>query len=393
MKVAIAGGGIAGLAAACACAMRGIDVQVFEQSPELGDIGAGLQISPNGWRVLQALGLSDALSGAAFEPPEIELRLGRSGRRIWRMPMGATARSRWGAPYLLVHRADLIDALAARLHALAPGALVTGRHVTGYADGQLLFAEGVAAADLIVGADGLHSVIRAQMIGPDKPVYTGNVAWRGLVPAADLGEDAPPANVTIWAGQSRHAVTTRVRGGGMVNFVGMIETPDPGEEGWRITGNAADVAPLFDGWAAPIRRILEHATALHRWALFDRAPLPRWSDGAACLIGDAAHPMLPSFAQGAVQGLEDAWVLASELATCTSPGDAARALYAQRIERTARLQHLSAVNAAMFHRAGPLKSPIYYGGMAAVAKLAPSILYKRQDWAYGDDVIARHPLS
>jgi salicylate hydroxylase len=169
----------------------------------------------------------------------------------------------------------------------------------------------------------------------------------------------------------------------------MIETPEPSEEGWRIEGRAQDVLPFFADWAAPLRDIIENAERLHRWALFVRDPLPKWSDDTAVLIGDAAHPMLPSFAQGAVQALEDAWCLAALIAE--DAGTAGARLFAHRRDRTARIQKMSETNAGMFHRAGPIVGPVYYGGMAAVAALWPGVLRQRQNWVYDHDVTALFP--
>ena len=389
--IAIVGAGVAGLALGCALSLRGLPVTVFERAAKLTDIGAGLQISPNGWKVLAALGVSDDLQRLAFEPPEIELRLGGSGHKVWRLPMGASARSRWGAPYALVHRADLIDVLGKRLADLAPGALRLNAQVLGSsADGVCLPSETVEA-DWIIGADGLRSTVRAGLLGEDKPRFTGNIAWRAVLPAEILGEDAPPANVTVWAGRGRHAVTTRVRAGTLVNFVGMVETPEPVEEDWETARPVEDARQDFEAFAPPIRRFLAELDEIKCWPLYDRAPLSTWSGGKAILMGDAAHPMLPSLAQGAVQALEDAWTLAALLAQKT--GDAGGRFFEERVQRTARIQRMSVQNASMFHKAGPLMTPVYYGGMAAVTGLFPGVILSRQDWIYGHDVVEKYPLS
>lgn len=393
MTVAIVGGGIAGLAMGCALALRGIRSRIFEQARELTEVGAGLQISPNGWRVLQGLGLADALAPTVFEPPEISLRLGQSGRLVWTTPMGPAARDRWGAPYMLVHRADLANALRTRFEDLVPGGLAIAAQVTGYDQG-LHFADGTSTpTSIVIGADGLNSTIRLQMLGPEKPRYTGNLAWRALVPVEALGNASPDPNVTVWAGNERHVVTTRIRAGRVVNFVGMVEAPEPSEEGWRIKGAATEVLPFFANWAPEVTRTIKAASTLHRWALFERQPLAKWSDDQAVLIGDAAHPMLPSLAQGAVQALEDAWVLAALLAGGADVGEAGTLLYQERVARTSRIQKVAAENARMFHRAGPWMTPIYYGGMGVVTRLAPQLVMRRQDWIYNEDVVSQYPLS
>lgn len=387
MRAAIVGGGIGGLSVALALRLRGWQVSVFEQAPALTEVGAGLQISPNGWRVLDALGVAEPLAETVFEPEAIEMRLGLTGRRVFRLPMKGYAAQRWGAPFFHVHRADLVDALAVRLETVAPGAVQTGRPVRGYTQaGEVLFKNGDAfAADLVIGADGLHSVIRRQMLGPQNPRYTGNIAWRAVVPMKDL-KIPPPPTACVWAGDKRHAVTTRLRAGALANFVGMVEQDEPAEEGWRIKGERRDALAAFEGWDDTIVGLIKAAPLLNRWALFDRAPLPRWHEGRVTLLGDAAHPMLPSMAQGAVQALEDAWVLADVL---DGADDIERALgqyYARRIDRTARIQAGSAANARMFHKASWTGRVGFYGPMAVGARVFPGIIHARQDWVYRHDV-------
>ncbi|MFL4471790.1 FAD-dependent monooxygenase [Tateyamaria armeniaca] len=390
MKALIAGGGIGGLASAIALRLRGWDVTVFEQAPALSEIGAGLQISPNGWRVLAALGVAEHLHGIVFEPEAIEMRIGRNGARVFHLSMRGYAQERWGAPFMHVHRADLVTALERRLEGLQSGVVKTGHVVQGFkqsGDGAtLLMNDGTAqSGDIVIGADGLHSVIRTQMLGPDMPRYTGNIAWRAVVPVDALGARTPPPTACVWVGHKRHAVTTRLRAGTLANFVGMVETDKPAPESWRATGSRADALAAFEGWANEIRTVIDQAEVLHRWALFDRAPLPRWHEGRVALLGDAAHPMLPSMAQGAVQALEDAWVLAASLDQHATPDAGFAAYYEQRIERTARVQKGSAANARLFHHASPLGRWGFYAPMGIAARLAPGAFHARQDWVYGFD--------
>lgn len=387
MKALIVGGGIGGLSTAIALRLRGWDATVFEQAPALAEVGAGLQISPNGWHVLEALGVAERLTNTLFEPEAIEMRLGRSGRKVFSLQMKGYAVRRWGAPYVHVHRADLVDALAMRLNEVSPDAVQTGSVVSGYGSGgTIVFADGRrASGDLVVGADGLHSVIRQQMLGPDKPRYTGNIAWRTVVPIYAL-DRPPPPTACVWAGDKRHAVTTRLRAGTMANFVGMVEEPEPAPEGWRIEGSRDDAMAAFVGWHATVLNLIAQAPVLNRWALFDRAPLSRWHDGQVTLLGDAAHPMLPSMAQGAVQALEDAWTLATVLEGAASVEVGLQRYFDQRIDRTARIQAGSAANARMFHKASPLGRFGFYGPMALGARIAPGLIHARQDWVYRHDV-------
>ncbi len=391
MRALIAGAGIGGLASAIALALRGWEVAVFEQAPKLTEIGAGLQISPNGWRVLEALGVAETLQSTLFEPEAIEMRMGQGGAQIFRLPMRGYACDRWGAPYIHIHRADLVGALEARLLGLQGNAIQTGHTVAGYEQtddaASLTMADGTThLGDIVIGADGLHSVIRTQMLGADTPRYTGNVAWRAVVPIEALGALAPPPTACVWVGHKRHAVTTRLRAGTLANFVGMVESDIPTKESWRAEGHRADAEAAFDGWAPEIRAILDKADVLHHWALFDRAPLPRWHEGRVAVMGDVAHPMLPSMAQGAVQALEDAWVLSKSLEEKATPQDGFAAYFRQRIDRVSRVQKGSAANARLFHHAHTPGRWGFYRPMGLAARLAPNAFHARQDWVYGHDV-------
>lgn len=393
MRVVCVGAGIGGLAGALAFALRGHSVTVLERAEALTEVGAGLQISPNGWRVLDALGVAPALAPLVFAPEAIEMRVGSSGAEVFSLPLGAYACLRWGAPYVHVHRADMVAALEGQLLACAPGAIKTGCCVSGYAQSNsevsVQLRDGTSiAADLVIGADGIHSVLRMQMLGPDRPRYTGNVAWRAVVPLDALGSAAPPPTACVWVGHKKHAVTTRLRAGRMANFVGMIETPEPAPEDWRTTGTAEQAARDFDGWDPVISTLIDKAGALHRWALFDRKELPRWRDGRVALLGDAAHPMLPSMAQGAVQALEDAWILAQLVDKSEDIPGALAAYEALRKPRTTRIQRGSAANARLFHHAHWAGRWAFYGPMSIVARLAPDLLHRRQDWVYGYDPLA-----
>ncbi|MGR3484283.1 MAG: FAD-dependent monooxygenase [Paracoccaceae bacterium] len=381
MKTAlIAGGGIGGLAAGVALHRTGWDVSILERAPELREIGAGVQLSPNGTRLLRRWGID---LSEAFEPEAIEIRLPSgplSGRPILRIPMAAAARARWGAPYLQMHRADLHAALLA---ALPEGTLRSGVAVTGYAGDRLTTDRGEMRADLIVGADGLRSALRAHMHGADAPRFTGNIAWRAVVQRADLATPPPPVGA-IWAGHRRHAVTTWLRRGTLANFVGVVETAQAPPESWTAEGARDSALSDFADHPAPIRELIAAAPVLHRWPLYDRAPLPHWSDGPVTLLGDAAHPMLPSMAQGAVQAIEDAAALAARLSGATDIPKALRAHHAARSPRTSRVQRVSAANLRRFHRPGTLP----YAHIAALGALRPALAMRQWDWLYGHDAEA-----
>lgn len=391
-KAIIAGGGIGGLTAALCLHRTGWDVQVLERATEIAEIGAGIQISPNGFKVLDRLGLGDDLRSVAYEPEILGLRIGATGKTIFEVPMKGVMHARYDAPYLQVHRADLISVLHNALDAEAPGAIRTGAEVPGYAqDGAgvttTLASGETMQGDLLVGADGIHSAIRAQMLGPDAPRFTGNVAWRAVVPRVDLGDlDIPPGAV-VWAGSKRHAVTYPLRGGELINFVGIVEQDGWQHESWTQEGAREDLTRDFQGWAPLIEKLIEKAPQTFKWALFDRPPLPTWSAGQAVLLGDACHPMLPSLAQGACQAIEDAWVLADQLSTEADVPQALTAYADHRRQRTAKVQATAAANLQMFHATG-LKRTAMFTVMAGLNRFAPNLLLKKFDWVYRHNVIA-----
>ncbi len=391
MKALIVGGGIGGATAALSLNRAGWEVEVLEQAGTLTEVGAGIQLSPNGVKVLRELDVMPALDPFVYQPETLSLRRGKSGREIFNIPIKDIAEQRWGARYLQVHRADMLAALQVTLEARVPKAFRLNAKVTGYSqsadratvhleDGQNL------DADLVVGADGIHSAIRTQMIGPDKPRYTGNFAWRAVVPMERLGELAPPPSGCVWAGDRKHAVTTRLRGGTLANFVGVVEQADWIEESWSAEGSKEQALKDFGGWHPVLRSLIENADNMFRWGLFDRAPLKKWSDGRVVLLGDAAHAMLPSMAQGAVQAFEDAFVLARHLSDADNVADACEAYFKARINRTTRIQDRSAKNLSLFHRRGTAAQVGTFGPMWLAGRIAPNTLLAPLDWIYGYDV-------
>ena len=391
MKILISGGGVGGLTAALSFLHHGADVTVLEQAPELNEMGAGIQIPPNAMKVFAALGLDEELAETAFRPQAIEARMGRSGLELFQIPLTEYAVNRWGAPYLHIHRADYIAVLAKALQTQSPGALHLGAEVTRYnqtedavevrlADGRQI------SGDVLIGADGIHSPVREQMLGTEKPIFTGNVAWRAVVPIAALGAHAPRPTACAWMGPGKHCVTYRLRRGTLANFVGVIERDDWTTESWTERGTREEALADFADWHPTITRLLGEADELYRWALFDRAPLPRWVDGRVAILGDAAHPMLPFMAQGAAMAVEDAWVLAREVTQKSSLTCGLEAYQHLRQARAGQVQAGSRANAKIFHKrtwAGQLAT---YGPMWLAGKFAPMAVHRRQDPIYGYDV-------
>jgi salicylate hydroxylase len=352
MRVAVIGGGIGGLSAALHLLKAGLDVHVYEQSPRIGEIGAGIQISPNASRLLIRLGLKPALDKVGVRPLAVHQRRWDDGRTLQRAPLGPEVAATFGAPYYHFHRGDLAELLGAAMpvermhvgHKLV-GLEQRGERVVARFDGGAS-----AEADLLVGADGIHSRVRHLTFGPEKPRFTGCVAWRGLVPVeriAPLGIEVASHN---WMGPDAHCVHYWVAGGRMMNVVCVVEHGTWTSESWTDKGDVAEVLARYQGWHPIVRGLIGAFPETFIWALHDRAPLPRWSDGRITLLGDACHPMLPMMAQGAAQSIEDGAALAALLTAMPDDVRGALARYEEaRKPRATRLQEASAANRKRFH--------------------------------------------
>jgi salicylate hydroxylase len=354
-SVAVVGAGLGGLAAALALARRGIDVAVYEQAPELRELGAGVQISANGTRVLYALGLKDALEKVQVLPSGKAIRLWNTGQSWKLFDFGMESVERYGFPYLTLHRGDLHSVLAQALERAKPGAIHLDRKCVGLTQSsdhvELRFADGTAVtAKLVVGADGLHSVVRANLFGAPKPQFCGIVAWRGVVPM-----DRVPASIsrtigTNWIGPGGHAVHYPLRAGTLLNFVGIRERTDWSVEGWNLRGTTAEAIEDFSGWHPALHELIRNIDVPYKWALALRPTMDAWSKGRCTLLGDACHPMVPLLAQGAVMALEDALVLARCLEKYPSDHETAFARYeAARRDRANKVVAGSAGQIGRFH--------------------------------------------
>lgn len=394
LHILIAGGGIAGITAALSCLKAGFTVEVFEQTPEMSEIGAGIQIGPNAARVLHALNLRPALEEIGSQPASQEMRFGPLDLNIFRSSLGDDAQQKYGAPYYLLHRADLITMLGDALEQRASGSLTLGRKVASYSkdiDGAALhFDDGSQArGDVLIAADGIHSVLRSQMMGPQKPRFTGNVVWRTMVPATDRLKKLIPDSMCIWVGPEKHCVTYWLRGGELLNFVGAVERDDWTSESWLETGDKSEFVRDFGGWSEPIAAVIEAAEECSRWALFDRDPQPRWIDGPVVMIGDACHPMLPFLAQGAAMAIEDAWVLAAELKNMSIP-EALDSYQTARLPRASKVQAAARARMHSNHQTTILGQLKTYAPMWISSRFQPKQFDLRFQWLFNKDVVAEH---
>ena len=345
LRVAIVGGGLGGLAAALFLRAAGHEATVFEQAPALRELGAGIVVSPNMVRPLAAAGLEARLAAIAVRLEAAwEFRRWQDGRVLFVQEMGEACRRLYGADCYVAHRGDLLAMLT---DALPPGTIrldhrLTGlhynRHVT------LKFASGAtASADIVVGADGIHSAVRAALMSETAPRFSGLCAFRCLVPAERAPAMALRPVQTLWLGPERHFVHYPISSGRLVNVVAIVPAGDWRTESWTAEGSVQDMAREFEDWDARLRQLIGAAIETRRWALYDRAPLEFWSAGGVTLLGDAAHAMLPFFGQGAAQAVEDAVALADCLrdADAESAPAALRRYEALRRPRATRVQLMS----------------------------------------------------
>ncbi len=387
--VLIAGAGIGGLTAALALLQKGFDVDVYEQAPELKEVGAGVQIGPNGTRVLFALGLRREMERIGTEPRGKQVRLWNTGEARKMLDLGAASVQRYGYPYYTLHRADFQEGLAQAVRREKRSAVHLGARCAGFsqsAEGlELCLGSGeVAAGDVLIGADGVHSRVRQLLFGADRPRFTGSVGWRGLIPAAHLPRQIPDGLGVLWVGPGAHVVHYPVRRGDLLNFFGCVARDDWQIESWSARGTTEECAADFAGWHDDVRQLVSRIAVPYKWALIVREPLPRWSRGRVTLLGDACHSTLPFLAQGANMAVEDGYMLARCLEQCEDDIQAGLALYEQvRRPRAERVVRVSAEQAERIQGQTLADPAASHAHLAA--EWSEEQVRERYDWLYQYD--------
>jgi salicylate hydroxylase len=395
LTIAIIGGGLGGLSAAVGLHQAGFEVEVYEQAPELTQIGGGINMGPNAARVLRRLGLGPGLDREGVRPLGTHQRRWQDGRTLQKASLNPQCEALYGAPHITIHRADLLAVIAADFPA---DRVHLGHRLVGLADRgaavEAWFENGARiSCDVLVGADGIHSAVRAALFGEEDPRFAGCVAYRGLVPAERIADLGLELGSQSWVGPGAHLVHYPVSRGRLLNFVGWTEHDRWNREDWTDRATIAQALAAFEGWHSQIRRIIAAADTCYIWALFDRDPLARWSVGRVTLLGDSCHPMYPFMGQGAAQAIEDGATLAACLVAAGNgdpggdPSGALKRYEELRLPRVTRLQELSRANKTRFHMADGPAQQARDAEWTRAGDRAPNALR----WLYAHDPSALEP--
>jgi salicylate hydroxylase len=383
-KIAIVGGGLAGLATANALKTFGMGAEVFETAPALGEIGAAVNSSPQAVKALRAIGVGDKVAAVGHLSPGIYTRNMQTGEFL-EFSDRVKAAERYGAPYYTFHRADLLDALASGLDR---SAIHLGHRLTGIEERSdrtvLAFANGAEVeAEIVIAADGVRSVIRQALYGDDNPTYTGQMVWRSLLNASDVPKEVlEPMGHTQWVGPGCHFIAYHIRQGKLVNIVTQEDTDKWVEEGWSTHGDVNEMRQSFPNAEPRLEKLLSIVTQCSKWGLFTRPLTGNWGRGRIQLIGDAAHAMVPNAGQGACQAFEDAYILARWLDACRDPAEAFANFRRIRIPRVQGVQRLSLSNARFKHmRDATAQKESIAAGKGSV--------HGSSDWVWGYDPIGQ----
>jgi salicylate hydroxylase len=381
VSIGIVGGGIGGMTAALALLRKGFEVSVFEQAPELLEVGAGLQLSPNGVRILHSLGLSAELMKAAFEPLGKEIRLWNTGDTWKLFDLGVESLERYGFPYMNVHRNDLHQMLARAVQEASPDTINLNHRFASVErnDSKVTLAfEGKPSQtfDVVIGADGVHSMMREQLFGSGPVKFTGIVAWRGVIPMEQLPEELRRPVGVNWIGPGGHVIHYPIRRGELMNFTSVVERQDWQVESWSTAGTNAEFHADYPGWNEEVHAYIEAIPQPFKWALLARPPMQHWVEGRIALLGDACHPSLPFLAQGAVMALEDGCILARAFEEFDTIDEALDRYQKIRVPRATKAVEGAYANTERFHN-------------PALAELAGAQAYVDEQWQT-DRVIERY---
>jgi salicylate hydroxylase len=355
-------------------------------------VGAGIQISPNGTRVLLALGLEQELRAIQVTPLRKEIRHWRTGKTWNWYNLGTASNQRYGSPHVLLHRGDLHGLLVNAVQKLKPNAIHLSRRCIGVAQHDdhvdVRFENGaLVRTPFLVGADGIHSKVREQLFGPSRPEFTGCVAWRAVVPMQSLPPGAATMVSTNWLGPRGHVLHYPIRGGELLNFLGIVERDDWQVESWTVEGSRSELANDFPGWHPDVQAIIHNVERPFKWALMVRGPMPKWSKGRITLMGDACHPTLPFMGQGGVMAIEDAYVIAACVDKYFGQPDAAFARYEDiRRERTAAVVRKSHENRKQAFN--PALADQDETVVSVAEEWQQSLARERLDWVYTYDATA-----